>query len=102
MNQQNYALALVKAAMLRASAVCESRSRSHSDPMASLEAGKCGRVIESLIEREAGTIIAAVPRPEPVAAFEDQDVQRVYDLICADDAPPDGDHWEGVYCKTYC
>ena len=35
------------------------------------------------------------PAQEPVAQFEDPKVQTVYNVLCAEDAPPEGQHWEG-------
>jgi hypothetical protein len=47
------------------------------------------------------TPAAAAPLGVPAEAtrgalnFSDPDVQRVYDFLCADAAPPAGEHWEG-------
>ena len=34
-------------------------------------------------------------QPEPAAQWDDPRVQRVYELLCSDEAPPKEQHWEG-------
>jgi hypothetical protein len=38
---------------------------------------------------------AAQPPQEPAAKWGDPRVQTVYELLCENEAPPDGQHWEG-------
>ena len=59
------------------------------DPSA-LPAGACvmcGALQEDQVINQAAQ--------EPVAQFEDPKVQTVYNVLCAEDAPPEGQHWEG-------
>jgi hypothetical protein len=35
----------------------------------------------------------------PVAQWEDLRVQRVYEILCADETPPKGEHWEGFAAR---
>lgn len=38
-------------------------------------------------------------RLDPLVLFEDADVQRVYEVLCSEDAPPKGEHWEGFTAR---
>jgi len=45
-----------------------------------------------------GTNLYAETAPltsEPAVAFEDPRVQAVYAVLCSDESPPVGEHWEG-------
>ncbi len=35
----------------------------------------------------------------PVVAFEDPRVQKVYELLCSEERPPQGEHWEGFVAR---
>lgn len=43
----------------------------------------------------AGAPAPAVQQGEPLAHWEDAQVQTVYRVLCADEAPAKGEHWEG-------
>ena len=36
---------------------------------------------------------------EPTVPFEDPRVQKVYDILCTDESPPEGEHWEGYLSR---
>ena len=38
---------------------------------------------------------ASIRPGAPVTCWEDPRVQKVYDILCSDEMPPDGQHWEG-------
>ena len=38
-------------------------------------------------------------QPEPVAKFDDPQVQLVYEILCNDEAPPKSEHWEGFIAR---
>jgi hypothetical protein len=38
-------------------------------------------------------------KPKPIAQFDDPRVQTVYEILCADEAPPKGEHWEGFIAR---
>ena len=35
----------------------------------------------------------------PISQFDDPRVQTVYEILCADAAPPKGEHWEGFIAR---
>lgn len=39
------------------------------------------------------------PSASPAAQWEDHRVQKVYEILCRDDAPPPGEHWEGFQAR---
>lgn len=39
------------------------------------------------------------PACEPTAKFEDPNVQTVYEILCAQEKPPEGEHWEGFLAR---
>jgi hypothetical protein len=42
----------------------------------------------------------AQPKAEPPkVSFEDQRVQAVYDVLCSDEVPPEGEHWDGFAAR---
>lgn len=42
---------------------------------------------------------AAPAAVAPVVAFEDPRVQKVYELLCSEEQPPQGEHWEGFVAR---
>ena len=66
---------------------------------------------QALKDSESGTIkdiarlcyhaALSAPRAEavPQPKFSDPRVQKVYDILCANDEPPEGEHWEGFIAR---
>ena len=51
------------------------------------------------VEYAANLLRQALAQPEPVAKFDDPKVQLVYEILCSDEAPPKGEHWEGFMAR---
>ena len=39
------------------------------------------------------------PSPVPTVPFNDPRVQKVYEVLCSDYSPPEGEHWEGYVSR---
>lgn len=60
-----------------------------------LDAKTCIRGALEIEALRATQLAAPAAQGEPLARWEDAQVQTVYRVLCADEAPAKGEHWEG-------